>query len=342
MDAPNPSSPAQSDVRRVHARLALKWGKRGHMPDADGFNRIYSSVWEVEWNDPCGIALGPDGHVYVTDRRNARVQRFGPDGEFVDAWGSSHGGRTGGHNGPRDGALRYPHGIAVDRHGFAYVVDAGNCRIQKFKDGLFVLKWGGAGTGPGEFMDPHSVAVGPSDTVYVTDGTCDGANRVQAFSPGGRFLFEWGERGSGPGQFRGPGGVAVDREGRVYVADIDNCRIQKFTDHGEHLASWGGRGCGWGEFQFPNGVAVGPGGCVFVADTYNHRIQAFTPSGDCIGGWGDRVLRSEAATYPRDDQISQGDFENPRAVAFSPQGDAYVIDSFTHWARKYRVRVEGV
>ena len=325
----------------LDVRLLLKWGKRGRMPDADGFNRIYSSVWDITWNDPCGIAVGPDGVVYVTDRRNARVQTFTPSGEFIDAWGSSHKGGGGGHKGAQDGALCYPHGIAVDGAGFAYVVDAGNCRVQKFRAGQFVLKWGEPGEKPGAFADPHSVAVGPSGTVYVTDGTCDGVNRVQAFTAEGEYLFAWGERGDGPGQFRSPGGIAVDAEGCVYVADIDTCRIQKFTAEGTFIRAWGERGNGEGAFQFPNGIAVGAAGHVFVADTFNHRLQVFTAEGTYAGGWGDRAAGRRGTVYPESDEMARGAFENPRGVAVAPDGHVYVIDSYTHWAQKFHVRFGG-
>ena len=324
----------------LDVRLLFKWGKRGNMPDADGFNRIYSSVWDIEWNDPCGIAVGPGGEVYVSDRRNSRVQRFSPNGEFVDAWGSSHKGVGGTHKGARDGALRYPHGIAADAQGFVYVVDAGNFRVQKFKDGQFVLKWGECGDGEGQFIDPHSVAVGASGQVYVTDGTCDGVNRVQVFSPTGEFLFSWGTPGRGPGQFRSPGGIATDSDGYVYVADIDNCRVQKFTEDGDFVCAWGERGCGDGAFQFPNGLAVG-GGRVFVADTFNHRMQVFTDEGAYEGQWGGRAGARRGAVYPEADALSQGAFENPRSAALSADGHVYVIDSYTHWAQKFFVRFGG-
>lgn len=324
------------DVRRL-----LKWGRRGNMPDADGFNRIYSSVWHIEWNDPCGIAVGPDDVVYVTDRRNSRVQKFTPNGEFIDAWGSSHKGLGGTHKGARDGALRYPHGIAVDSQGFAYVVDAGNCRVQKFRDGQFVLKWGEAGEGDGQFSDPHSVAVGPEGVVYVTDGTCDGVNRVQAFTSEGAFLTGWGDTGHAPGQFRSPGGIAVDAEGYVYVADIDNCRVQKFTSEGAFIRAWGERGGGEGAFQFPNGVAVGPDGHVHVADTFNHRMQVFTAKGDYVGCWGDRAASRSNKVYAEPGDVTRGEFENPRAATVSADGHVYVIDSYTHWAQKFLVRFGG-
>jgi DNA-binding beta-propeller fold protein YncE len=36
--------------------------------------------------EPVGIALGPDGNVYVADSGNARISIFTPDGEPVGQW----------------------------------------------------------------------------------------------------------------------------------------------------------------------------------------------------------------------------------------------------------------
>ena len=36
-----------------------------------------------EFIQPFGVAIGPDGHVYVADQVNQRVQKFLPNGQFV-------------------------------------------------------------------------------------------------------------------------------------------------------------------------------------------------------------------------------------------------------------------
>ncbi len=40
-----------------------------------------------EYREPRGIAVDVNGNVYVADFRNARIQRFGPDGLFIGMWG---------------------------------------------------------------------------------------------------------------------------------------------------------------------------------------------------------------------------------------------------------------
>jgi tripartite motif-containing protein 71 len=72
---------------------------------------------------PVRLAVGPDGHVFVTDFGNHRVQVFTSDGTFVTMWGSQ---------GSAPGQFDYPLGIAVDSDGYIYVVDKNNVRIEKF------------------------------------------------------------------------------------------------------------------------------------------------------------------------------------------------------------------
>jgi DNA-binding beta-propeller fold protein YncE len=50
-----------------------------------------------EFSNPAGVAVGPDGSIYVADSGNLRIQQFTADGQFVRAWGQDVvvGGSTG-------------------------------------------------------------------------------------------------------------------------------------------------------------------------------------------------------------------------------------------------------
>ncbi len=67
------------------------------------------------------IAVDGEGHVYVADYGNNRVQKFDSKGDFLAKWGN----RGNGHFiGPVD--------IALDGQGNVYVVEADSNRVQKF------------------------------------------------------------------------------------------------------------------------------------------------------------------------------------------------------------------
>jgi tripartite motif-containing protein 71 len=75
------------------------------------------------------------------------------------------------------GQFQAPRGIAVDAHGFVYVADTGNDRIQKFSgDGAFIAKWGSLGAGDGQFNQPVDLAVDPDGVIYVAE---EGNHRIQ-------------------------------------------------------------------------------------------------------------------------------------------------------------------
>src|SRR5438876_802382 len=162
-------------------------------------------------------------------------------------------------------------GLSCDQNGNVYVVDTGNCRVQKFDNaGNFVHLWGMFGTAPANFHNPTGIAVDDKGVVYV----CDTNNhRIQRFDAKmGSYLSKGGRQGGGEGQFNAPWGVAVDNtRGYVYVVDSANFRIQKFDRSGEYVMSWGSFGNADGQLYFARGIAVDENdGAVYVVDMGNH------------------------------------------------------------------------
>ncbi len=84
---------------------------------------------------PRGVAIGPDGNVYVTDTGNKRVSIFTPDGKFVREISSGVTPDRYAQQYPynKDGEMNEPIGIAVDKQGNVYVADSANHRIQVFE-----------------------------------------------------------------------------------------------------------------------------------------------------------------------------------------------------------------
>jgi DNA-binding beta-propeller fold protein YncE len=180
----------------------------------------------------------------------------------------------------------------------------------------YLTQWGGYGSGAGQFINPHGIAVDRAGSVFVADF---GNNRIQKFGPSGEFLTQWGAAGSADGSFYGPVAVAVDATGNVYVAEngsnstVNQHRVQKFDGNGAFLTKWGALGHGLGEFNSPYGIAVDASGDVYVADSGNDRIQKFTSDGVLVTSWG---------THGPD----EGQFVGPLAIASDGAGNIYVVE----------------
>jgi DNA-binding beta-propeller fold protein YncE len=149
----------------------------------------------------------------------------------------------------------------------------------------FIKKWGGEGTGDGEFLRPHDLDFSPDEKIlYAVDR--DG-NRIQAFDKNGTFLFAWGKLGKGDGQFHVPYGIDVDVKGNVWVVDRANDRVQKFDSNGNFILKFGNTDAEpsdeLGKFDNPRHVAVDKDlRYVYVADSKNNRIQKFNINGSFI------------------------------------------------------------
>ncbi len=222
--------------------------------------------------EPWGVAVGPDGSVYVTDTWNHRVQKFTASGQAIKQWGHFGQGDT-------PDSLYGPRGIAVDSQGRVFVADTGNKRIVVFDaDGNPITQFGGGGLDPGQFDEPVGVAVDAEGRVYVADTW---NQRVQTLVPSSDGLSyvperQWDVPGwNGQGLDNKPF-IAVDAQGNVYITDPEAYRVMQFSSAGDLLRVWGDYGDTPETFGLTSGIAVDPQGHVWVTDPKFQRILRFT------------------------------------------------------------------
>jgi predicted membrane-bound mannosyltransferase/DNA-binding beta-propeller fold protein YncE len=240
---------------------------------------------ELPNSAPRGLAVAPDGTLYVADTTNNRIWHLNRQGVVLGSWGET---------GTESGQFQEPWDVALDAQGNVYVADTWNHRVQKFDpQGQFLLAWGtfgqfnvGDSNGQGAFFGPRGVAVGPEGEIYVTD---TGNKRVQVFDADGNFLREFGGNGRGPGKLDEPVGIAVSSLGEIFVADSWNARIQVFSTAGEPLRQWKVPVWDLMNVEEKPYLAVDGEGNTYVTNAVDHRILVFDSTGTFLwttGGIG--------------------------------------------------------
>jgi sugar lactone lactonase YvrE len=73
-------------------------------------------------------------------------------------------------------------------------------------------EWGRKGSGPGEFSEPHTIALDSRGRLFVGDRE---NNRIQIFDQDGTLLAEWR-------QFGRPSGIAITPDDTIYVTDSES------------------------------------------------------------------------------------------------------------------------
>jgi sugar lactone lactonase YvrE len=234
------------------------------------------------WN-PQGIAIAPNGEVFVADTNNCRIEELAPRGPI----GLLGGGKCG--TGP--GQFVAPYAVALDRQGNLYVADthvgtALTDRVLKLSpNGKVLWTYHAVGLGPGKLDFPVGIAVDRAGNVYVSNrgnpltGSTD--SRIVKLSPAGKPLATWGTADPlGQSRFFGPEGLAVDGQNHLYVADLGHSAVQKLSSSGKVLAV----------FTLPNraqptAVAIDQKGDIYVADGPNQRVIKLAPTGEVLAIW---------------------------------------------------------
>jgi sugar lactone lactonase YvrE len=312
---PDPRPPLQAGWPAVVEVLAGD----GRLGSADG------AAVNARFSDPFGIAVGPDGAVFVADAgESQRIRQVSIDGMVTTVAGSTAGFADG-----TGAAARFetPSGIALGSDGALYVADTGNNAIRRVTAaGVVSTVAGGRGAGyrdgivlDAQFNGPVGVAVDPSGRIIVADTYND---RIRAIERGGSVttIAGSGQQGliDGPAleaQFDTPCGIAVDRAGNILVADSGNGVIRKIDTSGNvstlDLSPLGTY------LLRPLGVAVDEDGGIYATDERGRVVE--------ITGRGSRVVAGSIAGF------ANGSGESARmrgaaAVAVAGRGRLVVTD----------------
>ena len=268
---------------------------------------------------PVGIAVGPDGRIYVGDPDGNHVQVFQPDG--TPAPGIS----------VNDSGSRLSSTLAVGPDGRVYAATTSFLGVRLISvfhpNGTFESSIGLPG-----MRHVSGVAAGPDGRIVVTDGRYTGGDLMNVFHPNGTLAFTFGPHERVQRVLSHPTTVAVGPDGRVYAAAYDTDPVQVFHPNGTFAFALGPDGpdpeyfespsaVAVGPdpeyFESPSAVAVGPNGRIYVAEDggyarggpYNYSVHVFHPNG------------TPASSFARD-----GFLADDGRVAVGPDGRVAVIE----------------
>ncbi len=309
----------------------------------------------ARFNSPVGIALGPDGDLYVGDFGNHRIRRVTTAGVVTTYAGSSLGFSDG-----MAAAAQFnlPKGVAVAASGEVFVADFGNLRVRR------ITRGGGGGAGDvstlaGNGTNSSTPPDGPGDTAVIpfpvaivlrgttlvvsdergllrqidtTTGVVSTLAGTRTFTLGGYL-----DGAPGKGQLNAVAGIANMSGGGYMVGDHHSVRSISTTGVVRTIATtapgvaWTSAGTGTLALEpivmgpdTRQAVTVEPAGNVVIADYGTDLVRRIAPSGDVslIAGLSGG---HQAAV---DGTANEAQFTNIGPIASDPAGVLYVTDNY--------------
>jgi DNA-binding beta-propeller fold protein YncE len=290
-----PGKPS-SDPTGLNKPRALAFAKDGNLIIVDSRNNrlvirrpdgsvlkyvgaAYGQIGEGkgEFHEPCGVAVGADGSVFVADTFHTLAANNGlPWGRIEKLDGSYNYLSEVNQSGTGEPGFFGPRSVAVDSQGRVWMSDTGNSRLLVFDGQLkFIKAIGSRGTKDLQFQEPFGLAADAQGDVYVADRL---NFRIQVIGPDFQLLRKFKVDGWDVSQINQEPYLAVDGR-HLWVTDPTHDRVLRYslTGGGRKVYGKGYAGAALTPFDLPTGLAEAPDGTLLVSDSGSGRILTLKP-----------------------------------------------------------------
>jgi sugar lactone lactonase YvrE len=311
-------------------------------------------------NFPQGVAVDPQGNIYIADTFNHRIRRVdGRTGIITTIAGTGTLGFAGDGGPAQNAQLATPTALGLDAAGNLYVLDRGNRRVRRIEAETGIIRTV-AGSGESDFSgdagpatlatfnNPRGLAVAPDRTLYIADTGNHRIRRVDATTgiittvAGSGVAAFAGDGGPGAlAQLSFPQAVALDAAGNLYLIDGGNHRVRRMDGQTGAIATVAGTGdpgfSGDGgpatlaRLNTPQALALDRAGGLYLADGGNDRVRRVELASGLIrtvGGTGRPGFSGDGGP------AMQAQLANPQALAVDTRGNVFVADTFNDRVRR--------
>jgi DNA-binding beta-propeller fold protein YncE len=207
-----------------------------------------------------GVAVQPDGDVYVANVGARQVQRVVGTGHALEGLPA---------------ALSVPTDVEIDPDGHVWALDALSGEIVRLGPNGAVDR--SLDTHDLGLYRPRGLGIAPDGTILIAD---TGGSRIVRLSPTGARLGTIGPDVGGPARIVQPTDVAVGPDGQIFVVNGENGALLRLSPDGRYERHW---------LVLPSDtekgahLAIGPDRSVWVSEPDGRRVSRFTFDGEPSG-----------------------------------------------------------
>lgn len=257
-----------------------------------------------------GIAVAPNGEIYVSDLDRSTIQVFSSTFEPVRMITPSGAGYLG-----------RPIGISFDLDSHLYVVDYENKKVIVLDaSGNFVRVFQ---TGDdGYWLFPRDIAIDAAKNIYVGHSGSDAEgviiNEVRVYNNNGTFLKNIGATGRADHQLEGLAGIAM-HNGSLYTCAMPLGKLVVYDLAGNYVSKIGGESdrpgklANFARYGGNSSVRIDSKGNYLAIDHFKNYIHVFNTAGAFVKTIG----------VPG---TADGQLQNVEAFALDANDNLYVID----------------